>query len=162
MVDSAGRPAIVGHTEHGASQRDSIVARFTPEFALDSWFGGDGVVTSDLSGAFREDRFDNVFDRSGKIVAVGGKIEAATGANLLMTAQFIADLPYVTPTPPAPDLCTPAKKRLSALKKKLKKQKKALKKAKSAAKRKKLKRQIRSTNKRIKKARASVRRLCTT
>lgn len=166
MVDSAGRVTVVGHTEQGSSQRDSVVARFTSDFALDSSFSGDGVVTSDLSGAFREDRFDNVFERSGKIVAVGGKLEPATGASLLMTAQYVADLPAATPTTPAPppatDLCTPAKKRLSALKKKLKKQKKLLIKTKSAVMRKKRKKQIRTTNKRIKKARASVRRLCTT
>lgn len=169
MVDSAGRVVVAGHTEQGASQRDSLMARFTTAFALDNSFSGDGVVSSDLSGNFKEDLFNDVFERGGKVVAVGDKIEAATGVNLLMTAQFIADSPTTppaapptTPAPPAADLCTPAKKRLSALKKKLKKQKKSLKKVKSAAKRKKLKKQIRTTNKRIRIVRLEVTRLCTT
>jgi uncharacterized delta-60 repeat protein len=90
-----GRIVVAGSSNAGSGD-DFALARYTNRGRLDTSFGTDGKVTSDVSGSSRDDAAEAVaIQRNGKIVAAGsawsGPNDPFSGAEDSAVARFNAD-----------------------------------------------------------------------
>jgi uncharacterized delta-60 repeat protein len=82
-----------GRMSTAAGGRDFAVARYEADGSLDLTFGGgDGIVTTDVGGASREETFGMAVQDNGKIVLAGWTRPNAPGADLdVAVVRYSAD-----------------------------------------------------------------------
>ncbi len=71
-VQEDGKIVVAGSTNAGNGDSDFVLARYHPNGALDSSFGGDGIVTTDIGSGSSDDAMAVVVQPNAKIVAAGG------------------------------------------------------------------------------------------
>ncbi len=76
LVQPDGKIVAAGRTRNAASSYEFALARYLPNGALDSAFGGDGLVVTPMS-AGTDDVFDLALQADGKIVAAGWSLGTA-------------------------------------------------------------------------------------
>lgn len=100
-TDAAGRLLLVGSRDAGTTT-DSTIARLLPTGAPDPGFAGGGIAVRDLSLGSTRDELVSVFERGGRIVALGAVLEPVSLQNRLLTVVMAGDPPPSVPptTPP--------------------------------------------------------------
>jgi uncharacterized delta-60 repeat protein len=76
-IDDDGNIVVAGVTQSNGGDKDFVVARYLPGGALDSTFGGDGIVTTDLGG--NDAARGLAIQPNGDILVAGTSSQTVTG-----------------------------------------------------------------------------------